>query len=141
MLLSGNMLVTAALNGLARDYTPRDKAGHFQGIRMLFAVLLPMVTGPYLGAAVIRGSGAVYEELGVMKQVPTPAIFLASAAVLVFVAVPVRVKGRQRRSEPLKELSPPGASGWTGRCPARVPGARSSPAARAAGPQPQRRRR
>ena len=108
VLLSGNMLVTAALNGLARDYTPRDKAGHFQGIRMLFAVLLPMVTGPYLGAAVIRGSGAVYEELGVVKQVPTPAIFLASAAVLVFVAVPVLLlKGRQRRSEPLKELLTP----------------------------------
>ncbi|HIV87967.1 MAG TPA: MFS transporter [Candidatus Pygmaiobacter gallistercoris] len=108
LLLSGNMLVTSALNGLARDYTPAGKAGHFQGVRMIFAVLLPMVTGPYLGAAVIQNSGSIYTELGVTKQVPTPMIFLASALVLALVALPALALGRSvRRDAPLESLLTP----------------------------------
>lgn len=89
VMMSGYMLVTAILSAIIRDYTPKDKVGLFQGIRMIFAVLLPMVIGPYIGAAVIRGSGATYEELGVVKSVPTPAVFLAAAVVLILVVIPV----------------------------------------------------
>ena len=35
-----------------------------------------------LGAAVIRNSDSTYVELGVVKTVPTPGIFLAAAVVL-----------------------------------------------------------
>ena len=89
VMMSGYMLVTAILSAIIRDYTPADKVGLFQGIRMIFAVLLPMVIGPYIGAAVIRNSGATYEDLGVVKSVPTPGIFLAAAVVLALVTVPV----------------------------------------------------
>lgn len=82
IMMGGYMIVTAILNGMIRDYTPKDKAGHFQGIRMIFGVLLPMIIGPAIGAAVIRGSDSTYVELGVIKTVPTPSIFLAAAAVL-----------------------------------------------------------
>ena len=82
VMMSGYMLVTAALSGEIRDRTPEGKAGHFQGIRMIFGVLLPMILGPSLGAAVIRNSDSTYVELGVVKTVPTPGIFLAAAVVL-----------------------------------------------------------
>ena len=85
VMMSGYMLVTAALSGVIRDSTPRDKVGHFQGIRMIFGVLLPMIIGPAIGAAVIRGSDSTYVELGVVKTVPTPGIFLAAAVVLVMI--------------------------------------------------------
>ena len=89
VMMSGYMLVTAALSAEIRDQTPKDKAGHFQGIRMIFAVMLPMIVGPYIGAAVIRSNAATYMELGVQKTVPTPAIFLAAAGTLLLVLVPV----------------------------------------------------
>lgn len=95
ILLGGNMLLGAVINALVRDYTPADKAGHFQGIRMLFAVLIPMVTGPYIGAAVIRGSNQIYVDLGVVKQVPTAGIFMASAAVLLLVLIPMMMLKRK----------------------------------------------
>ena len=98
VMMGGYMLVTAILSAIIRDCTPPDKAGLFQGIRMIFAVLLPMVIGPYIGAAVIRSSGATYEDLGVVKNVPTPGIFLASAAVLALVAVPVLILRKKTRS-------------------------------------------
>ena len=71
------------------------KAGLFQGIRIVFQVLLPMVTGPYIGAAVIRGTGMTYEDLGAVKQVPTAEIFLAAAAALVLLAIPAALLKRK----------------------------------------------
>lgn len=75
VMLGGGMVISACCNGLIRDYTPAGKAGLFQGIRIVFQVLLPMVTGPYIGAAVIRGTGMTYEDLGTIKQVPTSGNF------------------------------------------------------------------
>ena len=89
IMMSGYMLVTAILSGVIRDHTPAGKAGHFQGIRMIFGVLLPMIFGPAIGAAVIRGSDSTYVDLGVVKTVPTPSIFLAAAIVLLLILPPV----------------------------------------------------
>ena len=81
IMMSGYMLVTAILSGVIRDHTPAGKAGHFQGIRMIF--------GPAICAAVIRGSDSTYVDLGVVKTVPTPSIFLAAAIVLLLILPPV----------------------------------------------------
>ena len=102
LMLGASMVLSACLQGLIRDHTPARKAGQFQGIRILFQVLLPMVTGPYIGAAVIRHGGETYEDLGVVKEVPTPEIFLASALTLLLIAVPVLLL---RRREPRRVLA------------------------------------
>lgn len=91
VMMSGYMMMTSALGANIRDWTPADKAGHFQGIRMIFAVLLPMVTGPAIGAAVIKNGASTYVELGQVKTVPTPGIYLAAAAVLMLTFVPILV--------------------------------------------------
>lgn len=96
VMMSGYMLVTTALTAEMRSLTPPDKAGHFQGIRMIFAVMLPMIIGPFIGAAVIRGNAATYNDLGVAKTVPTPAIFLAAAVTLLFVLIPLFLLKRRR---------------------------------------------
>ncbi|WP_206051675.1 MFS transporter [Nocardioides ferulae] len=92
--IGGMMLVLAAVGSFVRDHTPRDRAGQVQGLRMVFAVLVPMVVGPFLGAAVIHGSGRTYTDLGVERQVPTPGIFLAAAAVLA-VVLPLALLARR----------------------------------------------
>lgn len=105
VMLGASMVLSACLQGLIRDNTPDGKAGQFQGIRILFQVLLPMVTGPYIGSAVIGHTGRTYEELGVVKEVPTPGIFLASALVLVLIALPLWLLHR-RRPKPARRLRP-----------------------------------
>ena len=99
VMLGGGMVISACCNGLIRDYTPAGKAGLFQGIRIVFQVLLPMVTGPYIGAAVIRGTGMTYEDLGTVKQVPTAEIFLAAAAALVLLAIPAALLKRKEAAK------------------------------------------
>lgn len=99
VMMSGYMLVTAALSGVIRDKTPRDKVGHFQGIRMIFGVFLPMLIGPSIGAAVISGSESTYVELGVIKSVPTPGIFLAAGVVLIIMLPLVQILKKCERTE------------------------------------------
>ena len=97
VMMSGYMMMSAALGANIRDWTPADKVGHFQGIRMIFAVLLPMIIGPAIGAAVIRGSDSTYIDLGQVKSVPTPDIYLAAAIVLLTVAIPVLLLRKSER--------------------------------------------
>ncbi|NCB73145.1 MAG: MFS transporter [Clostridia bacterium] len=99
VMMGGYMLVTAALSASIRDYTPKDSVGEFQGIRMIFAVMLPMIIGPSIGAAVIKNSGSTYTDLGVVKSVPTPAIFLAAAAALLLIVIPIFILKRRARHE------------------------------------------
>ena len=98
VMMSGYMMLTAALSANIRDWTPEDKVGHFQGIRMIFQVLLPMIIGPAIGAALIRSNPMTYEELGQVKTVPTPGIYLGAAAVLLLTAIPIIIlKKREKR--------------------------------------------
>ncbi|MFI2754921.1 MFS transporter [Cellulomonas sp. P22] len=91
VMMAGFLLSVATISALVRDETPEGRAGNVQGLRMIAAVLVPMVVGPFLGAAVIRGADETYVDLGLVKQVPTPWIFLAAAAVLVLVVPAVRL--------------------------------------------------
>jgi MFS family permease len=91
VMMSGFMLAFAAITATLRDFTPDDRAGTVQGLRMIAAILIPMVAGPWIGAWVIEGAQETYTDLGVVKQVPTAWIFVASFVVLV-VAVPFVVR-------------------------------------------------
>ncbi|WP_024795381.1 MFS transporter [Tomitella biformata] len=88
VMMSGFMLGVAAISATVRNLTPPDRAGQVQGLRMIFAVLIPMVIGPFLGAAVIAGADETFVELGVVKQVPSPWIFLTAAAVVTLIVLP-----------------------------------------------------
>lgn len=102
IMMGANLLVTSSISGTIRDYTPRDKAGLFQGVRMIFAVLLPMITGPFIGAAVIGNAGQTYTELGIVKQIPTPTIFLACAVMSLIALLPMVLlyrRGKQTAKE------------------------------------------
>jgi len=99
VMMSGFMLGVAAVSATVRNLTPPDRAGQVQGLRMVFAVLIPMVVGPFLGAAVITGADETYVDLGVVKQVPTPWVFLAAAVVVAFVVIPARRLARADRTQ------------------------------------------
>lgn len=85
LTIGGTMVCAACLNGLVQDGIPVGMGGRFQGVRMIFAVMLPMVIGPVIGSLVSRGSTLEYTELGVTRQVPTPMIFLAALVVMLLV--------------------------------------------------------
>lgn len=99
VMMGGMMLTVAALAASVRDATPTDRVGMVQGLRMIAAVLIPMVIGPFIGAAVIEGANETYEELGVIRQVPTPSLFIAAIAVASLVVIPVLLLRRRQATE------------------------------------------
>ncbi|GAA5026244.1 MFS transporter [Microbacterium fluvii] len=108
IMMGGFMLSVAALAAAVRDATPDGRAGTVQGLRMIFAILIPMVAGPFIGAAVIVGANETYDDLGVIKQVPTPWIFVAAAVVAAFVVIPAFALRRMpaaRSADALRERS------------------------------------
>lgn len=97
VMMSGYMMMTAALGANIRDNTPKDKVGIFQGVRLFYTVLIPMLLGPNIGTLVIMNSKSTYVELGQVKSVPTPGIFLAAAALLLFTAIPLAALKRMEK--------------------------------------------
>lgn len=89
--LAGYALLMILLNAAIRDFTPEDKAGQLQGIRMIFSVLLPMIIGPRVAATVIdRFAVDTYvNEYGTAVNIPVPHIYLASALIGVTIFIPL----------------------------------------------------
>ncbi len=86
----GNLVMGIQFNAAIKDFIPEGKAGLFQGIRMIFTVLIPMVLGPYLGDLACRKSEVTYlNEYGVETIVPAKSMFMYAAIVSVFVIVPL----------------------------------------------------
>ena len=89
VLMSGYMIGTAVLGAKVRDYTPKKEVGLFQGIRMIFLVLIPMVTGPYIGQGVSYINKVEYpNEYGRMVVRPNAFIFLFAAIIIALAVIP-----------------------------------------------------
>lgn len=90
VLMVGYMVSTAVLGAKIRDYTPENQVGLFQGIRMIFAVLIPMVTGPYIGLGLSNINANTYEnEYGRIVTAPNKFIFLGAVGVLLIAIIPL----------------------------------------------------
>lgn len=92
VLMSGYMIGTAVLGAKVRDYTPPKEVGLFQGIRMIFLVLIPMVTGPYIGQAVSYINKYEYTNEFRIKVVrPNAFIFLFAAIIIALAVIPTLI--------------------------------------------------
>ncbi len=85
----GYLVLTIQLNAAIKDFIPEGKAGLFQGIRMIFVVLIPMVVGPYFGALAAKTSNVQYEEYGRMITLPSEKMFVYSAIITLLVFIPL----------------------------------------------------
>ncbi len=88
--LAGWALFTVAIGASVRDFMPEDKVGAFQGIRIIFFVLIPMIVGPFIGNIVCRFSQFTYtNDYGVVTSAPGNAMFWAAAAAAILTLIPV----------------------------------------------------
>lgn len=95
VMICGYIFVSALAGSMVRDFTPPADAGKLQGVRMVFAVLIPMLLGPMIGNAINRARNIPLENAGAdamtTEYIPAPEIFLAAglAILLVFALIPV----------------------------------------------------
>lgn len=115
LIMGGSMMCSGLFFASSRDHTPKEKAGCFQGIRMVIVIMLPMVLGSLLCPAVINAFGTepTLEMIAegayrVGDKVYPYELFLFSAIVAAFVFIPgviCKVKDKTFRNEKLKELN------------------------------------
>lgn len=84
-MLGSILSLGAALMSSFQDYIPSGAEGRFQGVRMCFTVMLPMIIGPLI-TLIIGLKDVNTSELGFA---PPFSIFLAAAVVAVFAFIPL----------------------------------------------------
>jgi len=91
LMMTGYLAGMAVFGAMLRDYTPDNKAGMFQGLRIVAQVLIPGVIGPAIGAAVLKNAETIVNSDGTTSFIPNANIFLVAgiAAVLVWLWLPV----------------------------------------------------
>ena len=94
--LIGYIVLQIQLSASVRDFIPEDKVGLFQGIRMIFVVLLPMIIGPAIGDIACQTSNLTIIEYGVEKLVPSTSMFFFAAIVAVLVFVPIIILAKKK---------------------------------------------
>lgn len=89
MMMCGYLAGMAVFGAMLRDHTPENKAGMFQGQRIVGQVLIPGIIGPAIGAAVLKNAQTILNDDGTTSFIPNQNIFLAAlvAAVVILPAL------------------------------------------------------
>ena len=92
IMLCGYLSSMAVFGAMLRDHTPENKAGMFQGQRIIAQVLIPGIAGPAIGAAVLKSAETIVNTDGTVSFIPNQSIFLAALIAAAFIwlaAVPL----------------------------------------------------
>lgn len=86
----GNALVNILFGATIKDFIPEGKAGLFQGIRMIFAVLIPMIVGPFIGETACKyAARTIINEANAEVIVPAKDMFLWAGIVGILAIIPL----------------------------------------------------
>ena len=101
----GNALVNILFSAAVKDFIPEGKAGLFQGIRMIFAVMLPMIIGPVIGDKACQyAAQTIVNEVGAEVIVPAKNMFLWAGIVCIFALIPLYFLIRKGVETPEKNI-------------------------------------
>ena len=87
IMLCGYLSSMAVFGAMLRDHTPENKAGMFQGQRIIAQVLIPGIVGPAIGAAVLKNAETIVNSDGTVSFIPNANIFLAALIAAAFIWV------------------------------------------------------
>ena len=85
LMMTGYLTGMATFGAMIRDNIPKNKAGLFQGIRIIGQVLIPGVLGPALGSFVLRNSKMILNNDGTESFIPDIRIYIAALVVAIVV--------------------------------------------------------
>ena len=80
----------------AKQLFPKDSRGQFEGIWVLFFVLIPMIGGSLIGQAVVQTGGETFlnAESGRMEYIPNGNIFVAGMIIILLALIPAVLAAR-----------------------------------------------
>ena len=102
LMMTGYLAGMAVFGAMLRDRTPKDRAGAFQGVRIIGQVLIPGIIGPAIGAAVLSSAEKMVGNDGRESFIPNQNIFIAALAVCILTAGAVFLVNRLAGKKLLK---------------------------------------
>ena len=92
LMMGGILSLTGSFSATFQDHIPAGCEGRYQGVRMCFMVLIPMIVGPVISLSLGLDAMSMNGE----NFVPPYSIFLAAAIVAVFAALPILLMNRKK---------------------------------------------
>ena len=87
---AGYILIAQSMTMWVKQLYPEESRGQFEGIRVLFFTLIPMIIGTTIGNMIIKnGAGSIVNDYGIIENIPTESIFIWAAFLIVFAFIPL----------------------------------------------------
>ena len=87
LMMTGYLTGMSVFGAMIRDNIPENKAGQFQGVRIIGQVLIPGVIGPYIGALVLKNAEKVLNNDGTYSFLPNKNIWVAAFVIAMILCV------------------------------------------------------
>ena len=100
LMLSGYLMGMSVFGAMIRDNIPENRAGQFQGVRIIGQVFVPGLIGPAIGAAVLKNAQVIVNSDGTTSFLPDRSIWVASFAVLVLLCLMLFLTARKLDKKP-----------------------------------------
>ena len=85
----GYILFLQTITVWSKRLYPEDARGQFEGIRIIFYVLIPMVVAPLVSNPIIKSNGEIVDENGFTAYLPTNSIFIAGLVIVILTLIPL----------------------------------------------------
>jgi MFS family permease len=85
----GYVLFLQSITVWSKQLYPEDARGQFEGIRILFNVLIPMIVAPLISNPIIKKSGEFVDENGFTEYLPTHTLLLVGAGLVLLTIIPL----------------------------------------------------
>ena len=93
----GYVVFLQTISVWAKELYPKEQKGQFEGIRILFFVLIPMIVAPLISNPIIKKSGEITNSYGMKEYLPTEVLFLVAAALSLLVYIPMIFAAKYRK--------------------------------------------
>ncbi len=99
LMMCGYLAGSAIFGAVIRDSIPENRAGMFQGLRIVSQVLIPGVIGPAISAWLLRNAPTITNDDGTTSFIPEPIIFDAAFAVCLALGLYLYLVFRNKKEE------------------------------------------
>ena len=106
LMMSGYLTGMSVFGAQIRDLIPENRAGQFQGVRIIGQVFVPGLIGPFIGSQVLKNAEMIVNNDGTESFLPNRSIWLAAfAAAAVLCVVLLIVKKRYPKESQIRSKS------------------------------------
>jgi len=85
----GYIVFLQTISVWAKGLYPRENKGQFEGIRIIFFVLIPMIIAPLISNPIIKKSGEITNDYGLTEYLPTETLFMVAAGISLITFIPL----------------------------------------------------